>query len=159
MDESPLCWNCCHAYLGPVVHLPIVQYHDRSFQVIGQFCSYNCAKTFGSEHRYDVTLLALYHKRKHPGTSLQYIKPAPPREILRAFGGVLDIDEYRANFHTDDRYVTTEWPITVTKRDYTKTMSVTEMRPPMTLIPRTVAPAAPLRQESAALDQLAMFEL
>ncbi len=65
----------------------------------GNFCSPECATAYLFKERVDnhvqweryALLNCLY-----AGASGGGIRPAPPREILRMFGGTMDIGEYRA---------------------------------------------------------------
>jgi len=103
------CWWCCHKFDGRPAFLPSVysEEHD-SFKVYGNFCSWNCAKSYnysskGAKWSYRSMLL------KFMVTKLQNkcicIRPAPPRDQLRFFGGEMSIDDFRdgndKNFSTN----------------------------------------------------------
>ena len=74
---------------------------DGVWRVYGNFCSPNCATSYLFSQRLDVTeqweryskLNRLYHAFCQSPT--QGIPAAPAREVLRIFGGSLDITEYR----------------------------------------------------------------
>jgi hypothetical protein len=98
---TPLCWHCCHSFDSPAIGFPVrYDARKRSFTVAGQFCSWPCLKgynrdsfaSFGSGM--NEVNIAHYHSaitgRKRRVTS------APPRPTLRAFGGHLDIEDFRA---------------------------------------------------------------
>lgn len=97
---SIYCWWCCHPFDGPPAFIPTkYDSHNKRFAVTGNFCSWNCAKTFIFNDRdfvhqhtsqyFTSMLIAL----KEP----YIIKNAPPRQALKCFGGSLSIKEFREN--------------------------------------------------------------
>jgi len=101
-----LCWNCCHPFTTPPVPLP-VSYDERrdSFHVMGNFCSWACAKAYsrdyvmsGASRGSQAMALTLLRKRATRDSSP--LVAAPPRILLKAFGGYMSIDEYRTSHHT-----------------------------------------------------------
>ncbi|CAM9703487.1 unnamed protein product [Ectocarpus sp. 6 AP-2014] len=113
-----LCHNCCHSF--GTVPVPLPQTYDQTKRIYycrGFFCSWNCAKSYnlshtsvigkGNRNAY-ISLLAyrLWVKYKHGARSddslQRYSKynilPSPPREQLKAFGGSIDIEDYRKGF-------------------------------------------------------------
>ncbi len=92
------CWWCCHQFDGPPCTLPEYIRRDK-FYVSGCFCSFNCAASYnfnkndnGVWERY--TLLNLMYKKLY-NTNFVKIEMAPPREVLKMFGGYMDIEEFR----------------------------------------------------------------
>ena len=74
----------------------------------GNFCSAECATSYLFKERIDshvqweryALLNNLYaDDAELPPGSPSGIRPAPPREVLRMFGGSMDISEYRAVLH------------------------------------------------------------
>jgi hypothetical protein len=74
----------------------------------GNFCSAECATSYLFKERIDshvqweryALLNSLYSEDAElPPGSPSGIRPAPPREVLRMFGGSMDISEYRAILH------------------------------------------------------------
>ncbi|CAM9308419.1 unnamed protein product, partial [Ectocarpus sp. 8 AP-2014] len=113
-----LCHNCCHSF--GTVPVPLPQTYDQTKRIYycrGFFCSWNCAKSYnlshtsvigkGNRNAY-ISLLAyrLWVKYKLGARSddllQRYSKynilPSPPREQLKAFGGSIDIEDYRKGF-------------------------------------------------------------
>lgn len=96
-------WCSCGFDTKPV-SLPISKIENK-FYVRGCFCSFNCAlaynfdKNFSDKWEYS-SLLHLLYKTIHK----KYVKiiPAPPKELLKIYGGALTIDEYRKNMITND---------------------------------------------------------
>lgn len=113
-----LCHNCCHAF--DTIPVPLPYKFDVKRQIYhcrGVFCSWQCAKSFnlretpfaakGNRCMY-IALLARQMWTKYNDEKLskdvirQYsyysLDPAPPKTCLKAFGGSMDIEEYRKNF-------------------------------------------------------------
>lgn len=93
------CWYCCHPFDTSPLPMPI-KYDDRRdiFHVMGTFCSWNCMKAHNSESNsylknVNAMNITLFHKRCTG--QLGNVRPAPPRVVLRAFGGTMTIDEFR----------------------------------------------------------------
>jgi hypothetical protein len=100
------CWWCCHQFDGPPCTLPEYIRRDK-FYVSGCFCSFNCAASYNFNkndntvwERY--TLLNLMYKKLHNLTFVK-IEMAPPREVLKMFGGYMDIEEFRNYCIKQDR--------------------------------------------------------
>ena len=118
-----VCFQCCHAFDGVPVPLPDTYDTRRKvYKCKGNFCSWQCAKSYninqtqnfgkGNRNMY-ISLLA--HQtwvkyRKDAGhenikfenmkTYATYsINPSRPRNILRIFGGTMEIEEYREGFY------------------------------------------------------------
>lgn len=93
------CWYCCHPFDTPPLPMPI-KYDDKRdvFHVMGTFCSWPCMKAFNldsssymkSVNANNITLL---HKRCTG--ALARIRPAPPKQALKVFGGTMSIEEFR----------------------------------------------------------------
>lgn len=95
------CWHCCH----PFDHVPPcgipMKYVDGKFHLYGCFCSFNCAAAYIFDKKMDTrwenySLLNLLY-RKVFNCPQKKIVPAPPKEVLKVFGGVMTIEEYRRN--------------------------------------------------------------
>lgn len=93
------CWWCCHPFDNTPRFIP-TKYDEirQRFKVIGNFCSWSCAKTFFyNDQRYSTgsksfmfsTLINVIHGRRYE------VPYAPPKETLRVFGGKLSIEEFR----------------------------------------------------------------
>jgi len=98
-QEKILCWWCCHEYNDQNYGIPIKK-KDDIYLTKGFFCSLNCAKSYNNNENIDL-------KEKQYRNSLinmlnseltdKYsdVKEAPPRETLKLFGGILDINDFR----------------------------------------------------------------
>jgi hypothetical protein len=97
LTSDAACFWCCHTFTNRPVVLPIRDTCEY-IQVTGNFCSPECATSYLFDMRQD------YHTRWEQ-LSLLYriygdacngkINPAPPRNSLKLFGGLLSIQEYR----------------------------------------------------------------
>lgn len=94
------CWWCCHPFDTPPCAIP-QKYHKGVFHLYGCFCSFNCAAAYNFDKKYDhmwesYSLLHLLYKKMYD-KDFKKIIPAPPKEVLKIFGGILSIEEYREN--------------------------------------------------------------
>ncbi len=102
------CFWCCHNFTTPPCAIPS-HILDEVWYMYGNFCSPECAvaylfreKKIDSHMQWEryALLNSLYGADAElPKGSPQGIRPAPPREVLRMFGGSMDISEYRAVVH------------------------------------------------------------
>jgi hypothetical protein len=93
------CWWCCHQFDGIPCALPEYYKKDK-FYVNGCFCSFNCTASYNfSKNDDDIwerySLLNLMYKKLY--NKYSKINLAPPREILKMFGGYMSIEEFREN--------------------------------------------------------------
>jgi len=90
------CFWCCHSFESKPVVLPIRD-QGEYIQVHGNFCSPECAMAYLFAERQDSYArweqLSLLNRMYGSATPL---KPAPPKQILKLFGGPMSIEEYRA---------------------------------------------------------------
>ena len=100
------CWHCCHPFDGPPLPLP-TKYDGKLgvFHVTGTFCSWACVKTYNLDsasymRHVNTTIITLFHQKCTGGPRTQGIRPAPPRLALKAFGGSMTIEEFRATDKT-----------------------------------------------------------
>lgn len=103
---STYCWWCCHSFSNTPCALPEI-YIKNKFHVYGCYCSFNCAASYNFSlndtemwERYSLLNL-LYCKIND--TKFIKINLAPPREILRIFGGYMSIEEFRENCYANDK--------------------------------------------------------
>jgi len=94
------CWWCCHTFDNLPVCAPL-DYDGRYsfFKVVGCFCSFNCSKAYiMKEFKSDTSMISFLFKKLN--SKMEYIEPAPPRIVLKMFGGDISIEEYRESFHS-----------------------------------------------------------
>jgi len=104
------CFWCCHTFNWVPCILPIsYDVYNNIYSCEGNFCSPECALSY------------LYADNKIPDSmkwnrhallnhmyaelyKTRTLSPAPPRSLLRLFGGPLDIEQYR-DYITNDNYI------------------------------------------------------
>lgn len=95
------CWHCCHTFTGVPRVCPTDYDHDAdTYTVIGNFCSFACAKAWQSENKlFNLPVQRMWlltmAKEKY-GYEGDTIQAAPPRIELDVFGGPCTIEEFRA---------------------------------------------------------------
>lgn len=97
-----LCWWCCYNFDTYPISYPInYNINTNTYKVIGCFCSFNCAKSYGRYEYNNKNLLKSYYKTLLGMSS--NIKYAPPKYVLEKFGGPITIEQYRDSFNTLDK--------------------------------------------------------
>jgi len=104
------CWWCCHQFSGCPCTMP-VKYDPlrKRFEFSVIFCSWNCAKSYSlgiNDHsRFTRTpLINLLVQQMYGVVEAVSIKPAPPRQCLKIFGGYMTIEQFRTNSKNVDSY-------------------------------------------------------
>ena len=108
------CWWCKNCFNTPKISLP-EQYFNDSFYCIGNFCSYNCVKAYNIDlndsfiWKRESLINFMYYLTFG---SFKHINPAPSWLILKDFGGMIDIDNFRKNFEVNNlEFLVLEPPI------------------------------------------------
>jgi hypothetical protein len=100
------CWWCSHSFDTVPVGLPNKYCpKQKKFYLYGCFCSFNCAHSYNLDIKdykvWERYALLNYIKKiiyKNTNNTDNLIKPiisAPPKEVLKVYGGELSIEEYR----------------------------------------------------------------
>ena len=100
------CWWCSHSFETVPVGLPNKYCpKQKKFYLYGCFCSFNCAHSYNLDIKdykvWERYALLNYIKKiiyKNTNNTDNLIKPiisAPPKEVLKVYGGELSIEEYR----------------------------------------------------------------
>lgn len=93
------CFWCCHSFSTRPYAIPS-HILDEVWHMYGNFCSPECATAYLFKERIDNHVqwerFALMNSLYCTKEEVNGIRPAPPREVLRMFGGSMDISEYRA---------------------------------------------------------------
>lgn len=91
------CFWCCHTFTTRPVILPLHD-HGEYLSVFGNYCSPECAMSYLFDSHQDSHTrweqLALLN-RIYGDSVGGKITPAPPRSVLKHFGGLYSIEEYR----------------------------------------------------------------
>jgi len=95
------CWWCSYSFEGHPFFIP-GKYENGKYHVFGNFCGFNCAMSYNiNMNDGDVwTRHSLIKKIWNDANDLDNsndIRPSPPRETLKKYGGHLTIDEFRRN--------------------------------------------------------------
>ena len=89
------CFWCCHRFETRPVVLPVKD-QGEYIEVQGNFCTPECAMSYLFDQRIDSysrwEQLSLLNRIYGVDGA---IKPAPPRQVLKLFGGPMSIEEYR----------------------------------------------------------------
>ena len=100
------CFWCCHPFNKSTLCTIPYNKMNNVYHVYGSFCSPECAAAYNFDNSEDTSeiwnrysLLNLLYKSIYSGTK---IKLAPPRYVLRIFGGSLNINEFR-NFNYNSK--------------------------------------------------------
>lgn len=101
------CYNCHHHFNNKPFFLPIEYNLElKKFKITGNFCSPNCVKSYAINSKVYSTRLYLIGQMYRQLFGPRYIiKPAPPIQCLKEYGGTLTIEEYRKYFDTDKIYM------------------------------------------------------
>ena len=100
------CYHCHHNFNNKPFFLPI-DYNEQlnRFKVTGNFCSPNCVKTYALNSKiYENRIYLVGHMYRKLFGPNYTIKPAPPIQTLKEYGGKLSIEEFRANFDNSKQY-------------------------------------------------------
>ena len=94
------CWWCHYSFTTPSIQLPD-EYHNNTFFCVGNFCSFNCAKSYNLNINDSLiwkrcSLLNLLYFQTY--NKYVDITPAASWLILTDYGGNLSIEEFRNNF-------------------------------------------------------------
>ena len=126
-SSGTACFWCCHTFSWNACCLPIsYNAYENMYACEGHFCSPECAMA----HLYaDVTLSDMTRWSRHVLLCDMYrhlytkreLTAAPPRTLLRMFGGPLDIEQYRQYLANSEDMVSVQLP---PLRLYTPTMNV-----------------------------------
>lgn len=100
------CYHCHHNFNNKPFFLPVDYNSDLNrFKVTGNFCSPNCVKSYALNSKiYENRIYLIGHMYRKLYGPNYIIKPAPPIQTLKEYGGKLSIDEFRANFDNLKQY-------------------------------------------------------
>ena len=116
---SLLCWWDCHPFDGPSHAYPI---DEQGKEGVGFFCQPACIAAYlrsglvgnGARQQRLLTLFTLMCQRLYGLRGrAACIRPAPPREMLRAFGGPWTIEEFRQRSNRNHRVELLQPPLSV----------------------------------------------
>lgn len=107
------CFWCSHSFTNIPIGIP-VKVFDGKFYCNGNFCSFECASAYNYNMSNDnrnifekqnlLNLMASKFQAKTP------VRCAKPREMLKIFGGSMEINEFR-KFHDNTIFFSNKYPI------------------------------------------------
>ena len=103
------CFWCCHTFSWvPCVLTISYDVYNNIYSCEGNYCSPECALSYLYDSKIpDSTKWNRHALLNHMYSELyktRTLSPAPPRSLLRLFGGPLDIEQYR-DYITSDNYI------------------------------------------------------
>lgn len=108
---NTLCFWCCHQYDTLPYALPQSYFANTYYVTNHLFCSPNCALAYnvslgGMAVIERKTLLKRMYREMHDLEMADTIdlREAGPKELLKCFGGVMSIEEYRAKFKQSKQF-------------------------------------------------------
>jgi hypothetical protein len=110
------CFWCCHGFSWPACVLPkSYDAYKNIYKAEGNFCSPECALAYNyADNRISDSTKWTQHALLRKVYSELYkerdLSPAPPRTLLRMFGGVLDIEQYRDYTTSQNNIVLSDLP-------------------------------------------------
>lgn len=98
-NKNTKCWWCRNNFNSPAVQLP-EDYYNNTFYCIGNFCSFNCMKSYNMDINDSLTwkresLINLLYYQTY--SEYKNISPSPHWMTLEEYGGNLTIEEFRKN--------------------------------------------------------------
>lgn len=114
-SEHTACFWCCHKFNGIQIVSPIsYDAYKNTYVCEGNFCSPECSLAYlYSEHTMSEGTRWIRHSLLNHLYSALYsggISPAPPRALLRMFGGPLDIEQFRKYISSTNDIIQCELP-------------------------------------------------
>lgn len=113
-NSQTSCFWCCHKFSWPSVVIPIsYEAYKNIYTCEGYFCSPECAlsNVYADSKLSDSTKWNRHSLLRHLYGELykeKTLSPAPPRTLLRMFGGPLDIEQYREYTYGENNIVLSE---------------------------------------------------
>ncbi len=115
-SQQTVCFWCCHHFNWIPTILPLNYDSYKDIYVCqGHFCSPECAlaHNYADNGVSDIVRWNRHSLLRHLYTDLyktRELSPAPPRSILRIFGGPLDIEQFREHITSQNDLVFSELP-------------------------------------------------
>lgn len=123
------CWWCCHTFTSLPLGIPI-NVKNNEFLVRGIFCSFPCLNSYN--RLYNITqkqylIKTLYSKLSGTSIYSKSLSYAPPREMLKMFGGLMSIDDFRTSDTENKTFQMIKYPMTYTK-DYIQVIDTNKIK-------------------------------
>jgi hypothetical protein len=101
------CMFCHHSFKNKPFFLPY-DYNQqlKRYKITGNFCSPNCVKAYALESVTFKNKIHLVAQMYRELFSVHFnIKPSPPINLLKCYGGNLSIEDYRSLFYKNKNYI------------------------------------------------------
>ena len=115
-SQDAACFWCCHSFSWTPAVLPIsYDAYKNVYTCEGNFCSPECGLSYLYKNikASDTTRWSRHTLLRHMYSGLyvnRELSPAPPRTLLRMFGGPLDISQFRAYAYSTNDMIMTDIP-------------------------------------------------
>lgn len=113
-NQQTCCFWCCHTFSWCPVVIPVsYDAYKNMYTCEGHFCSPECALAhiYSDSRLSESTKWSRHSLLRHLYSDLykdRMLSPAPPRTLLRMFGGPLDIEQYREYTYGENNIVLSE---------------------------------------------------
>lgn len=98
LQTNTRCWRCCYKFRNFPCPIIWKKFED-NYYIFGNFCTPSCAVGYNLSmddyKKNDRHSLTVNFYADLLGIPKENIKPSPAKEVLKKFGGYLEIDEYR----------------------------------------------------------------
>lgn len=126
------CWWCCHKFDTLPLGLPLdFDSKSKKFRVKGVFCSFSCMIAYQKDNKIrNVDHHIRYLYKKLTGTDFiekASLTTAPPRCLLKLFGGDLTIEEFRSKFNEHKKYRMVEYPMIIS-HEYIEELDIANVK-------------------------------
>jgi hypothetical protein len=126
------CWWCCHTFDTLPIGLPLnFDSKTKKFRVKGVFCSFSCMIAYKNDNKVrNVDHHVRYLYKKLTGTDFiekANLISAPPRCLLKLFGGDLTIEEFRSKFNEKKKYRMVEYPMIIS-HEYIEELDIANVK-------------------------------
>jgi hypothetical protein len=129
--KTTKCWWCKNQFNTPAVQLPEDYYND-TFYCIGNFCSYNCMKSYNLDlndslsWKRESLMNLLYYKTY---SEYKTINTAPHWMTLDEYGGTLNIQKFRENSIVNTKeYIVLHPPLISRQMQIEESYKLTKLR-------------------------------
>jgi hypothetical protein len=132
LENELFCWWCCHSFDSVPIGIPL-NYNSKinKFITKGIFCSFGCMQAYKkNENIICSDDLIRYLYKKLTGITVldkDYLKCAPPRIVLKRFGGIMTIEEFREASSRDKIYKMVEYPL-IPSREYMEIVDIANVK-------------------------------
>jgi hypothetical protein len=130
-QTSTKCWWCCHNFNTVPIGVPIKYMKKQDiYQVRGVYCSIACMYSGSKQEdtcKEKKSMVKAFYNRLTNGSICDELISAPPREVLKDFGGDLTINQFRELSKNRNVYKTIKYPM-ILREDIVNVSDVEKMK-------------------------------